>query len=163
MRLYFLSVPVQSIAWKDSSLNAHITCYMHSVILNRIWLTWVLFWRVQLWFLSTEDGLSLPTKATEEFRPFMRQLPEFKFWFVDSFDFCSGTRIVWLTYKQIWCAVFLSFLAWSRFKLSNVCVVYFETSTFEICLLHPFLFAMLAESYKNPWELVYDDTENLPN
>jgi len=30
----------------------------------------------------TEDGLSLPTKATEEFRPFMRQLPEFKFWFV---------------------------------------------------------------------------------
>lgn len=28
-----------------------------------------------------EDGLSLPTKATEEFRPFMRQLPEFKFWY----------------------------------------------------------------------------------
>jgi len=30
--------------------------------------------------LLTEDGLSLPTKASEEFRPFMRQLPEFKFW-----------------------------------------------------------------------------------
>lgn len=28
-----------------------------------------------------EDGLSLPTKANEEFRPFMRQLPELKFWF----------------------------------------------------------------------------------
>lgn len=28
-----------------------------------------------------EDGLSLPTKASEEFRPFMRQLPEFKFWY----------------------------------------------------------------------------------
>lgn len=28
-----------------------------------------------------EDGLSLPTKANEEFRPFMRQLPELKFWY----------------------------------------------------------------------------------
>ena len=27
-----------------------------------------------------EDGPSLPTKANEEFRPFMRRLPEFKFW-----------------------------------------------------------------------------------
>lgn len=27
-----------------------------------------------------EDGLSLPTRANEEFRPFMRQLPELKFW-----------------------------------------------------------------------------------
>lgn len=27
-----------------------------------------------------EDGPSLPTKASEEFRPFMRRLPEFKFW-----------------------------------------------------------------------------------
>jgi len=37
---------------------------------------------VNLILLSVEDGLSLPTKATEEFRPFMRQLPEFKFWSV---------------------------------------------------------------------------------
>jgi hypothetical protein len=28
-----------------------------------------------------EDGLSLPTKSSEEFRPFMRQLPELKFWY----------------------------------------------------------------------------------
>lgn len=28
-----------------------------------------------------EDGPSLPTKANEEFRPFMRRLPEFKFWY----------------------------------------------------------------------------------
>ena len=26
------------------------------------------------------DGPSLPTKANEEFRPFIRRLPEFKFW-----------------------------------------------------------------------------------
>ncbi|KFD62689.1 hypothetical protein M514_03799 [Trichuris suis] len=29
---------------------------------------------------ENEDGPSLPTKSNEEFRPFMRRLPEFKFW-----------------------------------------------------------------------------------
>ncbi|XP_064598979.1 protein RER1-like [Liolophura sinensis] len=28
-----------------------------------------------------DDGPSLPTKANEEFKPFMRRLPEFKFWY----------------------------------------------------------------------------------
>ncbi|KAI9199245.1 RER1 retention in endoplasmic reticulum 1 [Polychytrium aggregatum] len=27
------------------------------------------------------EGMSLPTKADEEFRPFVRRLPEFKFWY----------------------------------------------------------------------------------
>ncbi|CDW59613.1 protein RER1 [Trichuris trichiura] len=31
-------------------------------------------------FAENEDGPSLPTKSNEEFRPFMRRLPEFKFW-----------------------------------------------------------------------------------
>lgn len=26
------------------------------------------------------DGMDLPTRASEEFRPFIRRLPEFKFW-----------------------------------------------------------------------------------
>lgn len=30
---------------------------------------------------SEDDGPSLPTKANEEFRPFIRRLPEFKFWY----------------------------------------------------------------------------------
>lgn len=30
---------------------------------------------------DTEDGPTLPTKANEEFRPFIRRLPEFKFWY----------------------------------------------------------------------------------
>ncbi|XP_071109217.1 protein RER1-like [Haliotis cracherodii] len=30
---------------------------------------------------DNDDGPSLPTKANEEFRPFMRRLPEFKFWY----------------------------------------------------------------------------------
>lgn len=30
--------------------------------------------------LMSDDGPSLPTSANEEFRPFIRRLPEFKFW-----------------------------------------------------------------------------------
>jgi len=30
---------------------------------------------------DADDGPSLPTKNTEEFKPFMRRLPEFKFWY----------------------------------------------------------------------------------
>jgi len=30
---------------------------------------------------DSEEGPSLPTKSNEEFRPFMRRLPEFKFWY----------------------------------------------------------------------------------
>jgi hypothetical protein len=30
---------------------------------------------------ADEDGPSLPTRSDEEFRPFMRRLPEFKFWY----------------------------------------------------------------------------------
>ncbi|KFM82471.1 hypothetical protein X975_14274, partial [Stegodyphus mimosarum] len=31
--------------------------------------------------MGEDDGPSLPTKMTEEFRPFIRRLPEFKFWY----------------------------------------------------------------------------------
>lgn len=34
-----------------------------------------------------EDGPELPTKADEEFRPFIRRLPEFKFWYEQTFQF----------------------------------------------------------------------------
>nr|CAG4642121.1 EOG090X0FVI [Eurycercus lamellatus] len=32
-------------------------------------------------FEDSEDGPELPTKVNEEFRPFIRRLPEFKFWY----------------------------------------------------------------------------------
>lgn len=35
---------------------------------------------VFLCFIAEDDGPTLPTKANEEFRPFIRRLPEFKFW-----------------------------------------------------------------------------------
>ena len=31
--------------------------------------------------MEEDEGPSLPTKADEEFRPFIRRLPEFKFWY----------------------------------------------------------------------------------
>jgi len=31
-------------------------------------------------YAFTEDGPSLPTSTSDEFRPFIRRLPEFKFW-----------------------------------------------------------------------------------
>lgn len=37
--------------------------------------------------LEVLDGPSLPTKDSDEFRPFIRRLPEFKFW-CDKYCFC---------------------------------------------------------------------------
>ncbi|XP_044511011.1 protein RER1B-like [Mangifera indica] len=34
------------------------------------------------------DGASLPTKGSDEFRPFVRRLPEFKFWYAITKAFC---------------------------------------------------------------------------
>lgn len=34
---------------------------------------------------SLNDGPSLPTRGSDEFRPFVRRLPEFKFWYFDFF------------------------------------------------------------------------------
>ncbi|KAK4744784.1 hypothetical protein SAY87_011096 [Trapa incisa] len=34
------------------------------------------------------DGASLPTKGSDEFKPFVRRLPEFKFWYAITKAFC---------------------------------------------------------------------------
>lgn len=36
------------------------------------------------------DGPTLPTRGSDEFRPFVRRLPEFKFWFVMFLFCCVG-------------------------------------------------------------------------
>ncbi|CAN6541894.1 unnamed protein product [Malus baccata var. baccata] len=38
--------------------------------------------------LSSSDGPSLPTRGSDEFRPFVRRLPEFKFWYSITKAFC---------------------------------------------------------------------------
>ncbi|XP_058092056.1 protein RER1B-like [Magnolia sinica] len=38
--------------------------------------------------LEVMDGPSLPTRGSDEFKPFMRRLPEFKFWYSITKAFC---------------------------------------------------------------------------
>lgn len=38
--------------------------------------------------LDVSDGASLPTKDSDEFKPFIRRLPEFKFWYSITKAFC---------------------------------------------------------------------------
>lgn len=38
--------------------------------------------------LEVRDGASLPTKGSDEFKPFIRRLPEFKFWYAITKAFC---------------------------------------------------------------------------
>ena len=39
------------------------------------------------------DGPSLPTKADQEYKPFVRRLPEFKFWYSSTKSFVIGLTI----------------------------------------------------------------------
>ncbi|XP_077213334.1 protein RER1B-like [Tasmannia lanceolata] len=40
--------------------------------------------------LEVMDGASLPTKASDEFKPFIREMPEFQFWYSITIAFCVG-------------------------------------------------------------------------
>jgi Rer1 family protein len=46
-----------------------------------------------------DAGTSLPTKQDDEFRPFIRRLPEFKFWH-------SATRAIFIAFVCTWFQVF---------------------------------------------------------
>jgi len=46
-----------------------------------------------------EGGSHLPTKSNEEFKPFVRRLPEFKFWY-------AATRAVVLAFCCSWSEIF---------------------------------------------------------
>merc|ERR1711953_1402010 len=46
-----------------------------------------------------DDGLALPTRQDEEFRPFIRRLPEFKFWH-------SASRAIAIAFVCTWFAAF---------------------------------------------------------
>jgi hypothetical protein len=41
--------------------------------------------------MSGDDGPGLPSKANDEFRPFVRRLPEFKFWYASLRSILMGT------------------------------------------------------------------------
>ena len=59
-----------------------------------------------------DAGSSLPTKQDEEFRPFIRRLPEFKFWH-------SATRAIAISFFCTWFQIFNVPVFWP------VLVVYF--------------------------------------
>ncbi|KAL8996622.1 MAG: hypothetical protein Q9169_003904 [Polycauliona sp. 2 TL-2023] len=59
-----------------------------------------------------DPGSSLPTKKDEEFRPFIRRLPEFKFWH-------SATRAIAISFLCTWFSIFNVPVFWP------VLVVYF--------------------------------------
>jgi hypothetical protein len=62
------------------------------------------------------DGPSLPTKSNDEFRPFVRKLPEYKAWFASSKAFCIAflatlfpvfdVPVFWPILVLYWCVLF---------------------------------------------------------
>ncbi|KAG2427023.1 hypothetical protein HYH02_014669 [Chlamydomonas schloesseri] len=48
-------------------------------------------------FDPESEGPELPTKADEEFRPFVRRLPEFKFWFASLKSVLIGTAMTFFS------------------------------------------------------------------
>lgn len=47
--------------------------------------------------LESSDGPGLPTRQTDEFRPFVRRLPEFKFWYSITKGFCIAFVITFFS------------------------------------------------------------------
>ncbi|KAI4320977.1 hypothetical protein MLD38_034404 [Melastoma candidum] len=47
--------------------------------------------------LEVLDGASLPTKGSDEFKPFIRRLPEFKFWYAFTKAFCIAFVMTFLS------------------------------------------------------------------
>ncbi|KAG8377814.1 hypothetical protein BUALT_Bualt08G0072800 [Buddleja alternifolia] len=47
--------------------------------------------------LEALDGASLPPKDSDEFRPFIRRLPEFKFWYAITKAFCVAFLMTFLS------------------------------------------------------------------
>ena len=86
------------------SLNQHLVCYSLGIYLLNLFLAFL-----QPKFdpsLTQDEGIedgdasaSLPTKQDEEFRPFIRRLPEFKFWY-------SATRAIAIGFLCTWFELF---------------------------------------------------------
>lgn len=95
--------------------NSNPVCYSLGIYLLNLFLAFL-----QPKFdpsLSQDEGLedgesSLPTKQDEEFRPFIRRLPEFKFWH-------AATRAIAISFVCTWFSIFNVPVFWP------VLVVYF--------------------------------------
>lgn len=111
-------------------LRRRIVCYSLGIYLLNLFLAFL-----QPKFdpsLTQDEGIedgdasapTLPTKQDEEFRPFIRRLPEFKFWH-------SSTRAIAIAFFCSWLGIFNVPVFWP------VLVIYFII-----------LFALTSESYR---------------
>ncbi|KAL8929426.1 MAG: hypothetical protein Q9172_000477 [Xanthocarpia lactea] len=109
LALFFLRIVVAQ-GW-------YIVCYSLGIYLLNLFLA---FLQPKIDPSLTQDegledgdaGSSLPTKKDEEFRPFIRRLPEFKFWH-------SATRAIAISFVCTWFTIFNVPVFWP------VLVVYF--------------------------------------
>lgn len=78
-----------------------------------------------------EDGAvgSLPTKQDEEFRPFIRRLPEFKFWH-------SATRVIVIAFFCSWFEIFNVPVFWPVLVMYWF-ILFFLTSEYSNTLCIP--------------------------
>lgn len=59
----------------------YIVCYALFIYYLNLFLAFLTPKMDPAYVSDDDDGTSLPTKANEEFKPFMRRLPEYKFWY----------------------------------------------------------------------------------
>ncbi|CAA0827433.1 Protein RER1B [Striga hermonthica] len=52
--------------------------------------------------LEPSDGPMLPTKGSDEFKPFIRRLPEFKFWYAITKAFCVAFLMTFFSISVVW-------------------------------------------------------------
>lgn len=111
-------IPTKSLVWQQKLTRVPPTvCYSLGIYLLNLFLA---FLQPKIDPSLTQDegledgeaGSSLPTKNDEEFRPFIRRLPEFKFWH-------SATRAIAISFFCTWFGIFNVPVFWP------VLVVYF--------------------------------------
>ena len=100
-KFYFPNILIYlivSLEWNVPKLAFSVLQKLHnsyfSLCLNEMLLhTMIVFHRFQsIWkepineYLFSDDGPELPMKSSDEFKPFMRRLPEFKFWYVTFYN-----------------------------------------------------------------------------
>ena len=82
-----------------NSCFGHCLCaagLLYSGVLHHFIWSWDLYAKSSHWIFITIDwpwdgassGALLPTKGSDEFKPFIRRLPEFKFWYSFTKAFC---------------------------------------------------------------------------
>uniref|UniRef100_A0A183HS01 Protein RER1 n=1 Tax=Onchocerca flexuosa TaxID=387005 RepID=A0A183HS01_9BILA len=86
-----------------------------------------------------EDGPTLPSKGSEEFRPFMRRLPEFKFWYstvkatVIAFT-CTFFDI--FNVPVFWPILVMYFIVLTCLTMKRQIMVYFCFEKIEMLIVH---------------------------